>query len=183
MERRFARFRRGPAPDGQWNGAAEVPDDGMCFSVFLVFEHPKAAGVVLLGKVNPEAPWWEIGALDPKRLALVGDRWMLPSCQLQIFEAPDEAARRILKEQLGSGPLPLDGPFVFSDPSRRPGSTAQDPHWDFHFVYRGRWPSASPPRATPWRHLAFVEVAATERVDFARSQGDVLELVGLRPRG
>jgi ADP-ribose pyrophosphatase YjhB (NUDIX family) len=155
----------------------------MCLSVFLVLEHPKADGVVLLGRVNPMAPWWEIGALDPKRLAAIGDKWMLPSCQLLLFESPDDAARRILKEQLGSGPLPLKGPFVFSDPSRRSGSTAQDPHWDFHFVYRGRWTSASPPRFAPWKHLQFVEVAQTERVDIARAQGDVLELIGLRPRG
>jgi len=180
-ERRFARLRRGPV--AAYPGAAEVPDDGMCLSVFLVLESPKAEGVVLVGKLDPSAPWWEIGALDAKRLAAVGDRWMLPSCQLLLFESPDDAARRILKEQLGSGPRPLDGPFVFSDPSRRAGSTSTDPHWDFHFVFRGRWSSASPPRAAPWKHLQFVEIARTDRVDFARAQGDVLELVGLRPKG
>ncbi len=180
MERRFTRFRRGPLPAN--SGAFELPDDGFCLSVFLVLESPRAPGSVLMGKLDPAAPWWEIGALDPKRLGNVGDRWMLPSCQLLLFESPIVAARRILKEQLDSGEIPLQGPQTFSDPATRPGSGTQDPHWDFHFVYRGRWPSETPPRARPWKRLEFVDVSRTARAEIARQQGDVLELVGLQPR-
>jgi ADP-ribose pyrophosphatase YjhB (NUDIX family) len=180
MERRFTRFRRGPL--SEYPGASEVPDNGMCLSVFLVLEPPDRDGAVLMGRVDPSAPWGEIGAIPPALLATVGDRWMLPSSQLLVFESPAEACRRILKEQLGSGPLPLAGPFVFSDPSVRPGSPGRDPHWDFHFVYRGRWSSSTAPRAPAWRHLEFVEVARTGRAEIARSQGDVLELIGLLPK-
>ena len=179
MEKRFARLRRGPVEAG--SGASEVPDNGMCLSVFLVLESPSRPGTVLAGKVNPTAPWWEIGAIDPKRLASIGGRWMLPSRQLLLFESPADAAQRILDEQLGSGPLSLEGPFVFSDPSERPGGPGSDPHWDLHLVFRGRWPSPKAPRSPAWSDLEFLEVARTRRSDFARNQGDVLELVGLRP--
>jgi len=179
MEKRFARLRR--APVEQHSGASEVPDNGMCLSVFLVLEAPNRPGAVLAGKVNPTAPWWEIGAVDPRRLAAIGERWMLPSRQLLLFESPQEAAQRILKEQLGSGPLDLEGPFVFSDPSERPGGPGRDPHWDIHLVFRGRWPTPQAPRFSAWTALEFVEVGRTRRTDFARGQGDVLELVGLRP--
>ncbi len=176
-ERRYTRLRRGPIPPD--SGSAEVPENGMCLSTFLVIEAPHRPGFVLLGKVNPKAPWFEIGAVDPKRLGAIGERWMLPSSQLLLFESPDAAARRILKDQLATSELDLSGPQVFSDPSDRPGG---DPHWDFHFVYRGRWPSDTPPQAGAWSRLEFVDIAQVSRADIARAQGDVLELVGLRPK-
>jgi len=154
----------------------------MCLSVFLVLESPKRPGAVLLGKIDPAGPWWEIGALDPGRIRGVGERWMLPSRQLFFFESPIEGAHRILQEQLESGPIPLDGPQVFSDPSARPDKPNSDPHWDFHFVFRGRWPTDTAPKAKAWKHLEFVEIAKTPRGEIARSQGDVLELVGVPPR-
>lgn len=178
MERRFTRLRRGPvAPD---SGAAEVPSDGMCLSVFLVLEHPARSGAVLLGKLNPAAPWWEIGAVDPKRFDRIADRWMLPSRQLMFFESPEETANQIFKEQLETDPIALTGPRVFSDPTYRQGPDA-DPHWDIHLVYRGTWATPTPPRAKAWTSLEFVDVAKLPRADIARGQGDVLELVGLRP--
>jgi hypothetical protein len=177
---RFARFRRAATPDPP--DASEVPDNGFCLSVFLVLEPPSRSGAVLMGQLDPSGPWWEIGAVGPDRLARISERWMLPSRQLRFFEGPDEAALRILNEQLGSSPLPLEGPRVFSEASDRPGRGGEDPHWDVHFVYRGRWATASAPRASPWRKLEFVEVARTRREEIARGQGDVLELVGLRPR-
>ena len=154
----------------------------MCLSVFLVLEPPSSEGSVLMGKPDPAAPWWQIGAIDSKRLGAMGDRWMLPSSHLALFEAPEEAARRILKEQLETESVRLKGPQVFSDPSPRPDRPTGDPHWDIHFVFRGRWTSDTPPRASPWKRLEFVNVARTPRSEIARFQGDVLELVGLRPK-
>jgi hypothetical protein len=155
----------------------------MCLSVFLVLSPPRRAGAVLMGRLDPSAPWSEIGALDPARASALGDRWMLPSSQLLFFESPEDAARRILEEQLASPPIPLRGPAVFSEAYRRAGSPAADPHWDFHFIFRGRWPSSTPPRAPAWRQLEFVEVGRTDPTEIARSQGDVLALLGLTPRG
>jgi hypothetical protein len=180
MERRFTRLRR--SVTGESPGASVVPDAGICLSVFLVLSPPRSTGAVLMGRIDPSAPWSEIGALDPARAAAMGDRWMLPSSQLVFFESPEDAARRILKEQLASPPMPLDGPAVFSEAYRRPGTAATDPHWDFHFVFRGRWPSSTPPRAPAWRHLEFVDVGTTDPAEIARNQGDVLALVGLAPR-
>jgi hypothetical protein len=179
-ERRVARFRR--APLDAFPGSAELPDGGLCLSVFLVLEAPDPPGSVLMGQVDRNGLWWEIGGVDPGRLERIGDRWMLPSRQLRLFEGPDDAARSILAEQLGVGRVPLDGPRVFSDPADRPAAGNRDPHWDLHFVYRGRWPSAAPPASTAWRRLEFVDVATTPRAAIARDQADVLDLVGLSPR-
>jgi ADP-ribose pyrophosphatase YjhB (NUDIX family) len=181
MERRFTRLKRGSPVENP--GASNLPDDGMCLSVFLVLSPPNREAAVLMGRVDPSAPWEEIGAIDSARLSAVGDRWMLPSSQLVFFESPDEGARRILKEQLGSDPIRLEGPAVFSEAYRRPRSTATDPHWDFHFIYRGRWPSTSPPRSPAWRELEFVDVRRLRPEEIARNQGDVLSLVGLAPKG
>jgi len=178
MERRFARLAPGtPLPPG----ASLVPDSGMCLSVFLVLRSPHDPRRVLMGRVNPEAPWYEVGGLDPGRLERVGRNWMLPSRQLIFFEGPGEAAQVIAREQLGSELPTVSGPSVFSDPSVHPGSTARDPHWDIHFVFDGRWPTATPPSHRMWRELAFVDVPTTPRSEIARGQGDVLELIGLVP--
>jgi hypothetical protein len=164
-------------------GASGLPDDGMCLSVFLVLTPPGQEAAVLMGRIDPSAPWDEIGALDPARRRAIGDRWMLPSSQLVFFESPSEAALRILKEQLASDPIPLEGPAVFSEAYHRPGSAATDPHWDIHFVFRGRWRSASPPRVPAWRQLEFVDVGRLAPDGIARNQGDVLALVGLARKG
>jgi len=178
MERRFARLAPGtPLPPG----AALPPDSGMCLSVFLVLHSPADPHRVLMGRIDPAAAWWEVGGVDPNRLERIGPKWMLPSRQLIFFEGPDEAARVICREQLGSELPSVSGPRVFSDPSERPGSGARDPHWDIHFVYDGRWPTATAPTHPAWKELAFVPVGATPRSEIARGQGDVLELVGLRP--
>ena len=175
--RRYARLRPGATPDAP--GASVVPDDGMCLSAFLVLRPVGRAGEVLMGRINPEAPWAWIGGLDPQRVARIGARWMLPSSQLLLFESPVDAVRRIVHEQLETSLPDLRGPVVFSEAYRREGSERRDPHWDLHFVFEGRWPEARLPKSTAFRELAFVDVARTPRADIARSQADVLELLGL----
>jgi len=178
-EPRFARFRRSPLTEHP--GACEVPDSGMCLSTFVVLERAGRDGEVLLGRLDPSAPWWELGAIDPARVERIGERWMLPSRQLALFESPDDAARSILWEQLGVDALELEGPLVFSDPADEPGPGRRDPHWDLHFVYRGRWTAAEPPRNPSWRSLAFVDVRRLGRDEIARGQRDVLELAEVVP--
>jgi ADP-ribose pyrophosphatase YjhB (NUDIX family) len=176
-ERRFARLRRAtdPAPD-----AVDVPDDGMCLSAFLLVRPEGRDGEVLLGRLAPAADWARIGGLDAARVARVGDRWMLPSSQLLLGEPPTEAAARIAREQLGVTVPTLVGPSVYSEAYRRsPGP--RDAHWDLHFVFHGRWPTASFPPSPAFRELAFIDVARLPRAQIARSQGDVLELAGLVP--
>jgi hypothetical protein len=174
--RRFARLRRGNAPEAE--GYFVLPDDGFCLNTFLVLRHPREEGRVLLGRIDPNAPWYELGALEPTRVQGIGRRWMLPSSQLLFFESPLDAARRIALEQLESPLPPVDGPLVVSEQYRRSTSHADDPHWDLHFIFRGSWPTESPPVARPWLELAFVEMAQVSPSDIARSQGDILELAG-----
>jgi hypothetical protein len=179
MERRFTRLSAStPLPPG----ASSVPDAGMCLSVFLVLRSPDEPHHVLMGRVDPTGPWGDIGGLDPGRLERVGRSWMLPSRQLIFFEGPEEAAHVIAREQLGAELPTVSGPRVFSDPSKRPGSDHRDPHWDFHFVFEGRWPDSTPPSHPLWKELAFVDVPSTQRGEIARGQGDVLELIGLPPK-
>src|SRR3989442_4075768 len=52
---------------------------------------------VLMGHMNPKAPWDHIGALDPSRVEAHSRGWMLPSSHLIFLESPDEAARRIAR--------------------------------------------------------------------------------------
>jgi hypothetical protein len=177
---RFTRLRR--APLDAFPGAAELPDGGLCLSVFLVLEDPDRPGRILMGQVEPTAGWWELGGIDPGRLERIGDRWMLPSRQLRFYEGPDEAAASILVDQLGARAFPLEGPHVFSDPATGPTPGTRDPHWDVHFVYRGRWLLPTSPPTPAWRRLEFVDVAGTPHEAIARGQGDVLALVGLPPR-
>ena len=79
----------------------EIPDGGMCLSSFLVISEESDSRVVLMGHLNPKAPWDHIGALDESRIQAHSKGWMLPSSHLIVHESPQEAATRILKEQLG----------------------------------------------------------------------------------
>ncbi|MGD0249809.1 MAG: hypothetical protein ABSB97_02815 [Thermoplasmata archaeon] len=179
-ERRFTRLRRGSEPEGP--GFYVVPDGGMCLSVFLVIQPTGGDPRVLLGRIDPEAPWHHLGAIERSRLATIGDRWLLPASQLLFFESPEEAALRIVREHLESDPFPLVGPSVFSEAYRRPESRPADPHWDLHFIFRGRWPSDRPPRASPWKELAFLDPVTLDAVEIGRGHADILDLVGLPPR-
>src|SRR5205807_2273589 len=94
---------------------------------------------ILMGHLDPSAPWDHVGALDPERAEANSKGWMLPSSHLMIGESPQAAAERILKEQLGLPASPLKGPFVFSEVnwlnpsrpgSRRPGLPSE---WKFRF--------------------------------------------------
>jgi len=180
MERRFTRLRPGDGPKEP--GFYEVPTDGMCLSTFLILERPGRPNEVLLGRLDPSAPWLELGALEGPRVATIGTRWMLPSSHLLFFEAPEEAARRIVREQLETELDELPAPLVVSEAHRRPNSSAADPHWDLGFIFRTPWPRPEPPRARAWKELAFVDVRSLPRGEIARAQGDILELAGLPPK-
>jgi 8-oxo-dGTP pyrophosphatase MutT (NUDIX family) len=180
MARRFARLRPGAPPFAP--GFFGVPSDGMCLNVFLVVQPPDDPSRVLVGRPAPNPRWEEVGALDPSRLERLGDRWMLPSSQLVLLEAPDEAARRLANEQLGLDPGPLPPPRVFSDTYPRRGPPDADPHWDLHLLYLLRGPTA-PPRTPLWKTLEYVAVATIPRVAFGRDHGDILDLIGLHPAG
>ncbi|MGI0079030.1 MAG: hypothetical protein ACRECH_05350, partial [Nitrososphaerales archaeon] len=71
-ERRFADFYEGALPFQM----SSIPEGGMCLSVFLILwkNNPRH---VLLGKVNEEYDWIQIGALDKESAQRASRRWML----------------------------------------------------------------------------------------------------------
>jgi ADP-ribose pyrophosphatase YjhB (NUDIX family) len=165
-DRRFAAFSKGALPPRM----NTVPQGGMCISAFLVISRKGEPGDVLMGKINKNAEWDHIGALDGKRLERFASGWMLPSSHLILFETPEGAARRILREQLGMRNQSLQGPMTFADTS----GTAN--HWDLGFIFIGERESA--PSSDAWDELRFVDVSKLKRDEMVRSQLDVLAYAG-----
>jgi ADP-ribose pyrophosphatase YjhB (NUDIX family) len=165
-ERRFAAFSRRALPPRM----NTVPQGGMCISAFLVISRKGEPGSVLVGRINKNAEWDHIGALNGKRLERFASGWMLPSSHLILFETPEGAARRILREQLGVRNQALEGPMTFADTS----GTAN--HWDLGFIFTGERESA--PSNAAWDELKFVEASKLRRDEMVRSQLDVLAYAG-----
>ncbi len=160
--RRFAHFKRDVAPPRM----REIPEGGFCISTFVILSKVGSPQLVLMGHVNKKAPWDHIGALDPERVERHGKGWMLPSSALILGESPQEAAERILKEQLSITGQPLDGPLVFSE-VYGPMS-----HWDLEFLYLGQRGDA--PSSEAWSELRFVDLTKTRKEDIARGHEDIL---------
>ena len=133
-----------------------------------------------MGHLNPAAPWDDIGALDPSRTQVHSKRWMLPSSHLIVKESPQDAARRIAREQLDLADVELSEPKVVSEvaPPRRFPQFVD--HWDLEFIFRGELTADAVPRSAAWTDLRFVDLARTPREEIARSHEDTLESAGLR---
>ena len=165
-DRRFAAFGKDALPPRM----NKVPEGGMCISAFLVISKKGEQAEVLMGRINKNAEWDHIGALDGKRVERLGSGWMLPSSHLILFETPEGAARRILREQLAIRNQALDGPLAFADTS------GTSNHWDIGFIFTGERETA--PSNAAWDELRFVEVTRLKRDDIVRSQLDVLAYAG-----
>ncbi|MCI4336136.1 MAG: hypothetical protein L3K17_02935 [Thermoplasmata archaeon] len=181
-DRQFCRFTRGVAPAA--SGRSEVPEDGLCLCAFVVLASEEDPHRILLGKINPEAPWDHLGALDPGRVTAWKGLWMLPSSHLIVREDPRDAAARILTELVGLPARPLEGPIVTSEvypPRRHPGSGA---HWDLEFIFHGTTAEAAVRPLDAWTELAFVDTRSLRAEQMARSHEDILAHAGhaLGPR-
>ena len=165
-ERRFAAFSKSASPPRM----DSVPDGGMCISAFVVISKGGERGKVLMGKINKNADWDHIGALDKKRVERFATGWMLPSSHLILFETPEGAARRILREQLAIKDQALDGPMTFADTS------GNSNHWDLGFIFTGKRETL--PSSPAWDELAFLDAASLKPTDVVRSQLDVLAYAG-----
>lgn len=174
--RRFCRFRTDGAP-GEFSA---LPEDGMCLSAFVLLHPEGSPEPVLLGRVAPDPAWSGAGALTPDRVERLRAGWMLPSSHLLLFEGPEAAARRILREQLGLEGIPLSDPRVASEAYARDGRDG-DPHWDLHFLFEGTWPAGRPPRHPLWTDLRFLEIPRIRRGEIARGHADILALAGRPP--
>lgn len=175
-DRTFCRFSSSPRTAAF--SLTEIPPDGICLSAFLVVGSAEPPGRVVMGRLNPDAPWDHLGALDPERIAYWKDRWMLPSSHLLLREAPDAAAERIRRELTGLSARELTGPRVASDvyaPGRHPTATR---HWDLEFIYRT---TARPNELRPhaaWSRLELVDPSSLGADEFARSHDDILRAAG-----
>lgn len=147
----------------------EIPEGGFCISSFVILSKKGSPNEVLMGRLNKNAPWDHIGALDPERVERHSKGWMLPSSALILGESPHEAADRILNEQLGLGKLRLEGPLVFSEVYGSPD------HWDLEFLFLGEL--NSPPTNPAWNELRFVDLTKTGKQDIARRHEDILAQV------
>ena len=177
-DRKFCRFARSVPEDGSETVyTTAIPEGGLCLSSFVVLTD---GGRVLMGHLDPKAPWDHIGALDSGRAAAHSKGWMLPSSHLMLYESPKDAAQRILAEQLGLEGVHLSEPMVVAEvgtPRRFPGLLK---HWDFEFIFRGQGPAGSPPRSGAWTELRYIDTKATPRKEIARSHDEVLESAGFQ---
>jgi ADP-ribose pyrophosphatase YjhB (NUDIX family) len=165
-DRRFAAFSKDAVPPRM----SSVPEGGLCISAFLVISKKGEQGKVLMGRLNKNAEWDHLGALDGKRRERFASGWMLPSSHLILFETPEGAARRILREQLAIRNQALDGPLAFADTS------GTSNHWDVGFIFTGERETA--PSSAAWDELKFVEVDSLKPNEIVRSQVDVLAYAG-----
>lgn len=161
-ERRFAQFQCGIAPPRM----SVIPEGGLCLSAFLIISKKGSPNHVLMGRLNRDAPWDHIGALDQERVQRHSDGWMLPSSHLILGEGPKEAAERILNEQLGLTDQIVNGPLLFSE------IYGSKNHWDLEFVFLGE--RAEAPSHEAWRELKFVDPTTIRKEEIARAHEDVL---------
>ena len=164
-DRKFAAFSKEAVPPRM----RKMPEGGMCVSAFVIVSKKADSGKVLMGRINPNANWDHLGALDAKRAVRVSAGWMLPSSHLILYETPEGAARRIFREQLNIKNMKLDGPLPFVDTS------GLENHWDIGFIFLGELESA--PKSASWLELAFVDPGEVQG-EVVRSQLDVLAYAG-----
>lgn len=150
----------------------KMPDGGMCISAFVIISKRSDSESVLMGRLNTGANWDHIGALDTKRAERFSAGWMLPSSHLILYETPEGAARRILREQLNIRDMKLSGPLTFVDTS------GMDNHWDLGFIYSGERDSL--PKSQAWRELEFIRTRDIKSENVVRSQLDILAYAGKR---
>jgi ADP-ribose pyrophosphatase YjhB (NUDIX family) len=160
-----ALFREGHAPKG-----------GTCISVFLIL---KGKGGILVGKMAKPDIWIEkffVGEMFAPQYVSSG-KWVIPASHLKYGEKPDDAATRVLNEELGVG----NGKPRFRQVQSHLAVDPNDPeaaHWDICFVYEGTLKeTVDPPE---WfSELRFVKPQELLSGDFARGHGDVLKEFGL----
>ncbi len=150
-----------------------IPDGGVCLSAFVLLSPAGRPNEVLMGRLNPAAPWDHLGALDKERVDRHGTGWMLPSSHLILFESPQEAATRILTEQLSITDQKLTGPYVFSE------VYGPKNHWDLEFIFTGEVVVLR--KNDAWSELKFVDTASVKKEEIARSHEDILAHVGKWP--
>jgi ADP-ribose pyrophosphatase YjhB (NUDIX family) len=154
-----------------------VPKGGTCLSVFLVL---KGKDGVLVGKMAKPEIWVEkfmVGeAFAPKYVS--SNKWILPASHLKYGEKPEDAAKRVLNEQVGVSNAKLSLLQVQSHLSQDPNDP-ESAHWDMCFVYAGQLRGKQFQRPEWFSELVFQKPKALKSEDFTRGHGDVLTELGI----
>ena len=101
------------------------------------------------------------------------NKWLIPASPLKYGEKPEDAAMRVLVEQVGSKKIKLKFLQVQSHLSQDPNDP-EAAHWDICFVYRGTLKGKI--QTPEWfSELRFVKPRDIGSDDFTRGHGDVLK--------
>ena len=153
----------------------QVPKGGTCISAFLILEGKDG---VLAGKMAKPDIWVEkffVGPSFAPKYAASG-KWMLPASHLKYGEKPDDAATRILTEQLGISGVKVALSQVQSHLSQDPNDP-EAAHWDICFIYKGTV-KGNVPKPEWFSELEFLKPSKLSAEDFTRGHGDVLKELG-----
>ncbi len=182
-DRLFCRFNHGRSLttnkiDETSMSLKEIPPGGLCLSAFLVIQD--GLGRVLMGKIDPKAPWDHLGALDPARVEIHRKGWILPSSHLILHESPQTAVQRIAIEQLELSDLVISEPKVVSEVYSPHFFPELDEHWDIEFIsFASVEAKKLPARTRAFMELRFLDPKTTKRSEIARSHEDILSSVGI----
>jgi len=156
-----------------------VPKGGTCLSSFLVM---RGKGRVLVGKMAKPEHWVEkffVGESYAPQ-AVSSGKWVLPASHLQFGESPEDAATRILTEEVQAKKTKMRLLQVQSHLSEDP-SDPEAAHWDICFVHGGTL-KGTLKRPEWFSELRFVSTKNLTTDDFARGHGDVLKKLGIIKR-
>lgn len=153
-----------------------VPKGGACISVFLVL---KGRDGILVGKMTRPEIWIDrflVGEAFAPKYAASG-KWLIPASHLKFGENPEDAAVRVLVEQVGARKSKLSLLQVQSHLSQDPNDP-EAAHWDICLIYGGR-PRGKVERPEWFSDLRFVKPKELTSEDFTRGHGDVLKELGV----
>lgn len=152
-----------------------VPKGGTCVSSFLVL---KGKGGILVGKMSRPEIWVERFLMGEKFAPqyAASNKWLIPASHLKYGEKPEDAATRILVEQVRTKKSKLKLLQAQSHLSQDPNDP-ESAHWDICFVYGGTLKGKV--QAPEWfSELRFMKPQSLRSDDFTRGHGDVLKELG-----
>ena len=154
-----------------------IPKGGTCLSSFLVL---RRKGTILVGKMAKPEIWVErfmVGeAFAPKYAS--SNKWLLPASHLMYGEKPEDAAKRVLTEQVNVSNAKLSLLQVQSHISQNPNDP-EAAHWDICFVYTAEFRGKQLNRPEWFSELGFQNPKSLKSEDFTRGHGDVLTELGI----
>jgi len=157
-----------------------MPEAGFCASSFVLVRNGSR---VLAGIARDHRKWreqWQpnISAYRPQDQEAEFRSWRLPAAYLYEGEHPDDAARRVMRDQLRIRVKRLDRPAIHSFYDSSSWYSGQR-HYDLCFVYEVE---GSAPRSVPawWQRLEFVGPAFLRNQELGSAMSDLVRVLKLR---